>query len=131
MSTVILQRGFQNSKVTLGMLQIIGPEHSPIYTLENPFRQSGVDSCIPAGTYSCKPFSGTKYKNVFEVINVPNRTAILIHNGNTEADTLGCILVGLSLGTIGTDPAVLESKKGLEYFKNLMQNSEFTLVIKE
>ena len=130
MSTVILQRGFQNSKVTLGMLQLVGIEHAPVYTLENPFRVGGVDSCIPAGTYTCVPYSGTKYKNVFLVKDVPGRSAILIHTGNTEKDTLGCILVGLSLGW-GTEASVLESKKGLEYFKSLVSNSEFTLVIKE
>lgn len=51
-------------------------------------------SCIPAGTYKATAYSGTKYKNVWIVNDVPGRSAILIHWGNTEANTAGCILLG-------------------------------------
>lgn len=42
-----------------------------------------------------------------EVLNVPGRTAIRIHAGNTAADTIGCILVGF--GRI--DPDRVESSR--------------------
>lgn len=40
------------------------------------------------------PFSGSSFKNAFEILNVSGRSAILIHAGNSGADTLGCFLPG-------------------------------------
>jgi hypothetical protein len=37
---------------------------------------------------------------VFEVMDVPKRKDIEIHIGNTEEDTLGCILIGTRKGTL-------------------------------
>lgn len=51
-------------------------------------------SCIPAGKYSCKPYSSDKYLNVTQVTNVLNRDKILIHAGNYYFDIEGCILLG-------------------------------------
>jgi hypothetical protein len=66
------------------------------YTLEPMWKQNEAnDSCIPPGSYDCIPHSGDKFTDVWEVTNIPNRTAVLIHPGNTIADTHGCILVGL------------------------------------
>ena len=36
------------------------------------------------------------HKGMLEILNVPNFQYILIHIGNTEKDTAGCILVGTS-----------------------------------
>src|ERR1700759_4207737 len=57
-------------------------------------------SCIPAGTYNVVPHNSTAHPGTWELMDVPDRSGILIHNGNTENDSLGCILVGDSLGTI-------------------------------
>lgn len=126
-----LQRAFSNKQVTLGMLQILGLEHAPFFTLENPLRTSNTDNRIPAGVYKCRPYSGTKYKDVFEVQNVPNRSAILIHWGNFESDTEGCILVGDSAGvSSGGKPAVLQSRVSFDRLKQLLVGvKEFELEI--
>lgn len=125
-----LQRAFSNKQVTLGMLQILGLEHAPFFTLENPKRSSNVDNRIPAGVYKCKPYSGTKYKDVFEVQNVPNRSAILIHWGNFESDTEGCILVGDSAAMHGIRPAVLQSRVSFDRLRGLLAGvKEFELEI--
>ena len=129
MSIVILKRAFSNDKVTLGMISVDGLEHDPIYTLENPIRETSKDSRIPYGIYNCIPYSGTKYKNVYLVEDVPGRTAILFHWGNTEKDTEGCILVGLRTGKISGQDAVLDSRKAFNYFKSLVGEKPFKLVI--
>jgi hypothetical protein len=95
----------------------------------NPQRETKKDSRIPAGIYTCVPYSGTKYKDVYLVKDVPGRTAILFHWGNTERDTEGCILVGLSSGEFSGEPAVLSSKKAFKYFKSLIGEKYFRLVI--
>lgn len=133
MIKVKLTRSFHTPGVTLGMLQIEGADHAPIYTLENPWKNNKPwISCIPTGLYQCRPFSGKKYPDVYEVIGVEDRSAILIHWGNWERNTNGCILLGLASGPIKSAPglpAVQSSKKAVEYFKRLIGPQEFILEI--
>ncbi len=70
-------------------------------TLEENWRdnEKGL-SCIPAGSYLCRRRNTPQHGDTFEVMDVPGRTAILIHSGNTEADTEGCILLGKEYSTI-------------------------------
>jgi len=128
---VTLSRGHSSDKVTLGMLQIAGEDHEPIYTLENPWKDNKpYVSCIPADSYACRPYSGTKYKNVYIVDGVPQRSGILFHHGNFEEDTSGCILLGLSAGKLRGEAAVKESKKAMDYFRLLIGDEQFILIIK-
>lgn len=124
-----LKRTHHLPEATLGQLFIEDVTTDPIYTLENPEREK--DSRIPAGEYQCKPYSGTKYKDVYIVQNVPGRTAILIHWGNTEKDTLGCILIGNRLGQLNGEPAVLQSKRCFERFRSLIGKNEFKLRVED
>lgn len=126
-----LKRTHHLETATLGILTIAGVKTDAIYTLENPLRSTDKDNRIPAGTYACRPYNGQKYKDVYEVMNVPNRSAILIHWGNTAKDTEGCLLLGNKIGKIGTEPAVLESKRCFERFRSLIGKNNFTLVIED
>ncbi len=129
--TVKLQRAAHLSQATIGVLSFPGEFIQPIYTLENPKRETSKDDRIPAGTYKCAPYSGTKYKNVYHVQNVPNRSAILIHWGNTEKDTEGCILLGNRVGEINGQPAVLDSRNCFKRFRELIGDNEFMLVVED
>lgn len=95
-----------SSDDTLGLLFIDGLFHS--FTIEDEFRSEKVqaETRIPEGAYEIslrtygsfhnrysKRFS-TFHKGMLELKNVPGFTDILIHPGNTEEDTEGCILVG-------------------------------------
>lgn len=58
-------------------------------------------SCIPAGRYTIRRRWSPKHKcEVFGVVDVPGFQDVEIHAGNTEEDTLGCILLGTRLGQI-------------------------------
>lgn len=130
MKTVKLTRAFQDDHVTLGMLQIQGIEHDPIYTLERPWIDNVQNvSCIPKDGYLVTKYDGYKFKDVFQVTGVPNRTAILFHKGNTVKDSTGCILLGLGAGSLHGQPAVLQSRDAMEYFKGLIGKKAFTLII--
>lgn len=131
MKKVKIQRAWSDSRATLGMLTIEGVFHNPFFILENPLRDTKVDSRIPAGTYTCKPYSGTKYKDVYILENVPDRSAILMHWGNFEKDTEGCILIGESAGMMQNQPAIMNSKVAFKMFSDLIGKNPFTLEIKD
>jgi hypothetical protein len=84
--------------------------------------------CIPAGTYAVVPHNSLGHPNTWEITNVPNRTEILIHNGNTIKDTLGCILVGDSFGELDGISCVLNSDATLNKLRAELP-SDFSLTI--
>ena len=79
---------------------------------------------IPAGIYYCERYSGTKYKDTFE-IKVPDHTALLFHSGNIEEDSLACVLLGQYPGKLRGNRAVLNSGVTFEKFKALMKNTSW------
>ena len=83
-------------------------------------------SCIPEGTYKVTPHVSEKFGKCFWVNNVPNRSAILIHAGNTVADTRGCLLPG----THTRKGKVIGSRAMLEKIRELAPEG-FTLQIYE
>ena len=58
----------------------------------------------------------------FRVQNVPGRSGILFHVGNTAEDTEGCILLGLKLGQAINIPGIAESKIGFMKFMTLTRD---------
>lgn len=84
-------------------------------------------SCIPCGIYPIKKEVHPRFADVIRLSNVPNRSGILIHPGNTLYDTQGCILPGLDIDdTIG----IKSSRPALQrLFKLLPQYSE--ILVKE
>ena len=95
---------------TLGILSEIGPEGREFlaYTLEDEWRAEKVsaETRIPEGTYEVKlrttgGFHGRYLKKVgddyhkgmLHVQDVPGFEYILIHTGNTDEHTMGCLLV--------------------------------------
>lgn len=87
-------------------------------------------SSIPEQQYICVPFSGPKYKNVYEVSDVFERTKVLFHAGNVLRDTKGCIILGEKFGKLGEARATLNSGKTFKAFRKIIGNNEFHLTIK-
>lgn len=99
------------------------------YTCELPWQNNAPStSRIPSGIYSCIPHNSPKHPHTWEIANVPNRTEILIHNGNTIADSNGCILIGTSEGWLGTQMAVLNSMSALNMLRDTLPDT-FSLSI--
>jgi hypothetical protein len=90
---------------------------------------------IPASTYTLrrrKWFTGDL--DTWE-ITVPGRSAILLHPGNTEEHTTGCVLPGMKLGVLrvvkdqdtgrpARKLAVLESKRAHALFMQATRDQE-------
>lgn len=89
------------------------------YTLELPNLDNKNDvSCIPTGNY--KATIGLYHgKEKWLINDVPKRTGIFIHAGNTHRDILGCILLGSNVGYIGDDRAVLGSANAVNELMTL------------
>lgn len=130
MKQVNLIRAWQDHRVTLGMIKIVDADHRPLYTLENPWMHNEPNvSCIPPGEYVCTPYSGTHYKNVYKLCHVPGRTDILIHWGNWEKNTQGCILLGTGSGIMKDEPAVSNSMEAVNLFRGIIGKEDFILRI--
>jgi hypothetical protein len=107
MQKVKLKREIISNKAVLGSLELESKEIAK--TLENPWlNNEPFISCIPIGEYIVKTYSSNKYPNVWELQDVEGRSYILIHSGNVEEHTQGCILVGRKWGFLGENIAVLD-----------------------
>ena len=102
---------------TFGVLRLAGFE---CYTVERPWRDNKPWlSCVPQGVYlTAETYYVRGDVHTIELLEVPNRTRILIHKGNLPTDVQGCIAVGSDLGTVGGRWAVTESAAA---FANLVQ----------
>jgi hypothetical protein len=108
---VTLLRVGQSERGTFGVLRY-GPVPFAL-TLEEPWRNNEVGvSCIPPGRYVCQRVRSPKFGDTFEVTQVPDRTHILFHKGNTLDDTQGCILVAEEFSGTFDKPRVVSSQRG-------------------
>jgi len=103
---ITLQRFSAGDESTLGLLFIDG--HFICYTLEDEKRTKKVyaETRIPSGKYllEVREYGGhherysKKYpaihQGMIQLVNVPGFTDVLVHIGNDDDDTAGCILVG-------------------------------------
>ena len=71
---------------------------------------------IPTGSYVCRRHQSARFKReLWEICDVPGRTDILIHAGNSFMETQGCILVGFD-ARVGQGATVWSSGLALKYF---------------
>lgn len=127
---VILRRGKGDAKQTPGMMTIIKSGWS-CNTLELPWLNNQHNiSCIPTGLYkvSLRPFKNT---TMYQILNVFERDAIFIHNGDFFFNVLGCILQGINPSEINGDGEVdvTSSVPTVADFKKQMGNKDFILLI--
>lgn len=111
MVKVKLQRLFDTGEETIGRLYL--NDIALCWTLEDTYRPAKIKhkTRISAGSYK---LAFRKYgrwyeklkarlpeinqaRGMIEVTNVPNYSDILIHTGNTEDHTSGCILLGIGI----------------------------------
>ena len=123
-SCSIVRLDYKTGKGTFGVLLIEGRLFC--YTLERPFLYNIRDlSCIPVGDYSCNYHVGSTKKG-YLLNEVPDRSGIMIHAGNTISDTAGCILLGR-----GFDRVLTHSKEAIAAFEGLLKKRPFNLSIRE
>lgn len=116
-----------------GVFGTLAVDNFPVaVTLERPWLDNKTSvSCIPAGLYIAKRVVSPSHGDVFEVTGVPGRSHILLHAGNIDDDSEGCILLGESFSYWRDGSCcILSSKDALKEFMQLMKGcNEFKLVI--
>lgn len=96
---IVLKRIARRDTYTVGKLYIDGRYWCD--TLEDRVRDLSKErkvageTAIPAGTYDVVVNISPKFKRLLpRLLSVPHFEGVLIHRGNTAADSAGCILVG-------------------------------------
>jgi len=94
--------------------------------MEDKIREEKINgiTAIPRGTYDVIITMSNRFKRLLPLLlNVPNYEGIRIHPGNTSEDTKGCLLPGLSLGTVNEKRAVTNSRQAFEMLFKKIQTS--------
>ena len=124
----LLQRFAYLDSGTLGKLSIVDWS---CFTIERPWKNNEPNvSCIPEGVYACQPFSGTRFQDVIQVMDVPDRSYILIHVANFPHDVEGCLGVGDRFVSDALEPAVYNSKKTLAALMDIFNGHEERMTLK-
>lgn len=134
-------RTYFSDACTIGELSIEGSEFR-CYTLEDCDRRlSSEDSlehvkelkvygktAIPYGTYEVAITYSNRFKKFLPLLlNVKGFDGIRIHAGNTEEDTLGCVLVGEQKDVLNN--RILNSRDAFnDFFKIIFDAAQFEKV---
>ena len=134
MTRARLLREASTPEGTPGVLVVDGQAWN---TLELPWLDNAPKrSCIPDGVYRCALVQSPRFGRVYSILNVPGRSAILIHAGNYAGQipqhrthVQGCVLLGEQRGTLAGQRAVLVSKPAVRRFMAAMGGRPFDLEI--
>jgi hypothetical protein len=101
-------------------------------TLELPWKENQSQvSCIPEGEYECGWYLSPTHGETILLKNVPGRSLIMFHAGNTAKDVKGCIAVGSEFGELDGQAAIFRSRLALGKMKGKMVGyREFRLTVR-
>ena len=118
---MILKGFYMGSDYTQGILTV---NHLVFFNTQLPWSHNQRNiSCILPGKYPIRVFKHSRWGNVVEIMDVSNRSGILIHPGNYVGDIEGCVLPGLTAGRA----AVFNSRVALtQIVENV--NTDFIIV---
>lgn len=138
MSDAILQRFESTDQGTFGKLVARG---LALFSGELPWRDNASSiSCVPAGTYRAIFTHSPRFgRHLYLLDRVPARGGIRIHPANLMGDSQkgfkcqlnGCIALGLRLGYIDHQKAVLLSAPAVRHLETAMRGNLFTLEIRQ
>lgn len=134
---VTINRRYTGKTCVIGKFKVLDDEEKILFecfSLEEDKEglESGKDLRIPEGNYNLKRHSPSRFENTLRSITkkdddtminvyndeVPASRAILIHWGNTDKDTQGCILLGLTKDN--NNESIGQSRQACKEFYDLM-----------
>lgn len=125
---ITVDRFLADSDTTISRVLIDGVYEC--FGLEDEFRTDKVmhETRIPAGTYKIGARTvggfharysdryGDWHRGMLHILDVPKFEYILIHCGNTDENTSGCLLVGSSANTAEGDMSIGSSRAAYKQF---------------
>lgn len=124
MFSITVQRQHFFPNAIIGDLSVNGAHQC--FTLELPLESDGLQNvqgktAIPAGAYDLTiDFSNRFSRLMPHVLDVPGRSGIRIHYGNSDVNTEGCLLVG---STAEPPDWVGDSRLAFDAFFNLLSDA--------
>ncbi|EGB1400166.1 hypothetical protein J7H51_001879 [Campylobacter jejuni] len=133
---VTINRRYTGKTCVIGKFKVLDDEEKILFecfSLEEDKEglESGKDLRIPEGNYNLRRHTPSRFENTLRSITkkddtminvyndeVPSSRAILIHWGNTDKDTQGCILLGLTKDN--NNESVGQSRQACKEFYDLM-----------
>ncbi|EDO8569472.1 hypothetical protein GSM32_06900 [Campylobacter jejuni] len=134
---ITINRRYTGKTCVIGKFKVLGDDEEILFecfSLEEDKEglESGKDLRMPAGVYNLKRHSPSRFENTLRSItkkdddtminvyndDVPSSRAILIHWGNSDKDTQGCILLGLTKAN--DNESVGQSRQACKEFYDLM-----------
>ncbi|ELD3905219.1 hypothetical protein QJH17_001347 [Campylobacter jejuni] len=134
---VTINRRYTGKTCVIGKFKVLDDEEKILFecfSLEEDKEglESGKDLRIPEGNYNLRRHTPSRFENTLRSItkkdddtminvyndDVPSSRAILIHWGNTDKDTQGCILLGLTKDN--NNESVGQSRQACKEFYDLM-----------
>ena len=132
---LLLQREMYTSYGIFGSLMLVFGDNTPSITLAKTLERTWLnnevnESCIPQGVYLLEPahYNRGGYDTV-RLVDVPDRSDILIHIGNWQHNSLGCILVGSEIAILSDKLALLDSAKAFKWVMRFINKSNPTRLI--
>jgi hypothetical protein len=134
--TIHIDRIADNEFQTEGLLTLRKADRiiASFKTLELPWRNNDRRvSRIPAGNYKAIKHTSPRFGQTLWILDVPNRSEILIHRGNFNRDTLGCILVGTEFRDIDKDGQidVINSVSAMNELLSLIDTDSVDVVVSD
>jgi hypothetical protein len=134
---LILDRNKYLKEGVLGTLHNAETGEQIAVTMEHSYvNGTTITAKVAPGTYTCVRHAPNRLPyETFELQNVPDFqgkpvTGILIHIGNYNKDSDGCILLGLDAPPLDNPPMVIDSQRAFKSFMELQQGvNSFTLEI--
>jgi hypothetical protein len=136
MNRLVIERGGSTNEGTFGEATLVNAAGVTLWhgdSIELPWRNNQhMISCVPAGVYETQIVWFARLNlNVYELLNVPNRTSCLIHPANWAGDTAmgfhtdleGCTGLGYGIGVIAppgmaAQQAILRTVDAIHDFMN-------------
>jgi len=140
MKRLTLKRRWYDADRTLGVLTY-GKDFAA-FTME-PGRWDLHATRAPTGFYllerhGWEPDSTLKFKRTWALVGRDvshqaeegvQRSAILIHAGNLDEETKGCIMLGTHIGWMSKEPALMESRLAIQSLRSFLGEADALLVI--
>ncbi|ELN8403083.1 DUF5675 family protein [Campylobacter jejuni] len=133
---ITINRRYTGKTCVIGKFKVLDDDNKILFecfSLEEDKEglESGKDLRIPEGNYNLRRHTPSRFENTLRSITkkddtminvyndeVPSSRAILIHWGNTDKDTQGCILLGLTKDN--NNESVGQSRQACKEFYDLM-----------